>query len=108
MSIFRSILSFTIAGLLEISGCYLVWIWLKNDKPFWYGLIRLVLLLIYSFVPLLQTTNFGIVNAAYGGIFIVLSVLWGWKIDKVIPDKFDIFGTFICIVGIVIIMIPKR
>jgi len=45
---------------------------------------------------------------AYGGIFIVLSILWGWKIDKVVPDKFDLIGGFIALIGVLIIMYYPR
>ncbi len=108
MSVFKSILFFLIAGAFEIAGGYLIWIWIKNDKPFWVGLTGIILPALYGFIPTLQTTNFGRVYAAYGGVFIILSLLWGWKIDGVNPDKFDITGSLICIFGILVIMVPKR
>lgn len=108
MSVLKSILFFCAAGLCEIAGGYLVWIWMKYDKPLGYGLTGMLLLVAYGFVPTLQTTNFGRVYAAYGGVFVLLSLLWGWKIDRVVPDKFDILGSIICILGVIMIMFPRK
>ncbi len=108
MALIKSILFFITAGLLEIGGGYLVWIWLKNGKPIWYGLIGVTLLFVFAFVPILQTTNFGRVNAIYGGVFIILSILWGWKIDAIVPDKYDIIGGLFCLIGVIVIIVPKR
>jgi small multidrug resistance family-3 protein len=108
MALIKSIFLFITAGLLEIGGGYLVWIWIKNRKPMGYGIIGVLLLIAFAFVPVLQTTNFGRVNATYGGIFIVLSILWGWKIDAIVPDKFDIIGGLLCLAGVIVIIVPKR
>ena len=99
---------FLIAGLFEIGGGYLVWVWLKNDKPLWYGIVGIVLLVAYGFIPTLQPANFGRVYAAYGGVFIVLSIFWGWKVDGILPDRFDIIGLVICIIGVGVIMYAPR
>jgi small multidrug resistance family-3 protein len=104
MNLAKSILFFLTAGMLEIAGGYLVWVWIKHDKPLWYGLLGMLLLTLYGFIPTLQTTNFGRVYAAYGGIFIILSLLWGWKIDKIMPDKYDIIGALFCLVGVLTMM----
>jgi len=108
MSTLKSILFFASAGFCEIGGCYLVWMWLKYDKPFGYGLVGMLFLILQGLIPTLQTTNFEGVYAAYGGVFVLLSLLWGWKVDKVISDKFDILGSLICLVGVAIIMLPRR
>ena len=66
--------------------------------------------MIYGVIPTLQPSNanFGRVYATYGGIFIVLSILWGWKIDNIIPDKFDLIGGTIALIGAVIIMYAQE
>jgi drug/metabolite transporter superfamily protein YnfA len=58
--------------------------------------------------PLLQRANFGRVYAAYGGIFIVLSLLWGWQIDRIKPDRFDLIGSLIALVGVLVVMYWPR
>ena len=62
-----------------------MWFWLKENKPLWVGLIGAVLLILYGVVATMQPANFGRVYAAYGGVFIVMAVFCGWKVDKVSP-----------------------
>jgi len=59
---------------------------------------------LYGIIPTLQTSNFGRVYAAYGGIFIALALLWSWQIDHVVPDRFDIIGAAVALIGIFIII----
>jgi len=104
----QSLLYFVLAGLCEIGGGYLVWLWLREGKSIWHGVTGGVILVLYGVVPTLQPANFGRVYAAYGGVFIVLSIVWGWRIDKVTPDRFDIIGGLISLVGVLIIMYWPR
>ncbi len=108
IEIARSIFFFILAGFCEIGGGYLVWLWLREGKSIWLGLSGAIVLIIYGVVPTFQPANFGRVYAAYGGVFIVLSILWGWKVDKIAPDKFDLIGGFIALIGVVIIMYWPR
>jgi small multidrug resistance family-3 protein len=104
----KSIAYFILAGLCEIGGGYLVWIWLRENKSFWYAVAGAVVLVVYGVVPTFQPANFGRVYAAYGGVFIVLSILWGWRIDNVTPDRFDIIGGMVSLLGVTIIMYWPR
>jgi len=104
----KSLLYFLVAGLCEIGGGYLVWLWLREDKEIWLACIGAFLMVLYSVIPTLQPSNFGRVYAAYGGVFIVLSLLWGWQVDKINPDKFDIIGALIALVGVYVIMYWPR
>jgi len=104
----KSIFYFILAGLFEIGGGYLVWLWIREEKSIWYAVTGGMLLFLYGVVPTFQPANFGRVYAAYGGVFIVLSILWGWKIDKVVPDRFDIIGGLLALVGVSIIMYWPR
>ena len=108
MHIAKSLFYFVLAGLCEIGGGYLVWLWLREGRNIWYGLAGGMTLVLYGVVPTLQPANFGRVYAAYGGIFIVLSLLWGWRVDKVMPDRFDIIGGMISLIGVLIIMYWPR
>jgi len=71
-----------LTGLCEIGGGYFVWLWLKEGKPFWYGLLGGFILVLYGVVATLQTSNFARVYATYGGVFIVMSLLWAYKFDN--------------------------
>ena len=110
MEIIISIFYFILAGIFEIGGGYLVWLWLREGKSILYGVSGAIVLIIYGIIPTLQPSNanFGRVYATYGGIFIVLSILWGWKIDNVLPDKFDLIGGGIALIGVIIIMYAPR
>lgn len=104
----QSAVFFILAGLCEIGGCYLVWLWLRDGKPFSFALLGGVILFIYGIIPTFQPAHFGRVYAAYGGVFIVLSILWGWQVDRVQPDRFDIIGGCISLIGVAVIMYWPR
>lgn len=104
----KSICYFILAGLCEIGGGYLIWFWLREGKSLWFAFWGAIILFLYGVVPTLQPAHFGRVYAAYGGVFIVLSILWGWQVDKIEPDKFDIIGGIIALIGVGIIMYWPR
>lgn len=105
----RATVLFVLAGLAEIGGGYLVWLWLRESKPYWYGIIGGVILFLYGIIPTMQSfPHFGRVYAAYGGVFIVLSLLWGWGIDRKMPDLYDGIGAAICLVGVYVILWSPR
>ena len=108
MLIAKSLFLFVFAGLCEIGGGYLVWLWLREGKSATYALFGAAVLVLYGVIPTFQAAHFGRVYAAYGGVFIVLSILWGWKIDNIAPDKFDLIGGFIALIGVCIIMYVPR
>ncbi len=80
----------------------------KRGKEFLAFLFGAIVLILYGIIPTFQPANFGRVYAAYGGIFILLSILWGWQIDKITPDRFDVIGGFIALVGVSVIMYWPR
>ena len=108
MSIPLSIGLFVLAGLCEIGGGYLVWLWLREGKPVGYAILGAMILIIYGIIPTFQLAHFGRVYAAYGGMFIVLSLLWGWGMDGTRPDRFDAVGAVICLAGMAVIMYWPR
>ena len=108
MDIIRSIGLFLLSGLCEIGGGYLVWLWLREGKSIWIALIGGVILVLYGIVATFQPANFGRVYAAYGGIFIVMAVFWGWMVDRKTPDRFELIGAFIALLGTAIIMYWPR
>lgn len=101
----RTVLLYIFAGLAEIGGGWLVWGWLRNGKGLLWGLLGGAVLFVYGVIPTLQTEPaFGRVYAAYGGIFIVLSILWGRVVDGWRPDQFDLIGAGIALMGVAIII----
>ena len=78
-------------------------------QPGWLiGAVGGLVLFLYGVVPTLQPANFGRVYAAYGGVFVVLSILWGWWVDRVRPDAADVTGALLCIAGVGVIMYWPR
>lgn len=106
---FTVIFLFLIAGLAEIGGGYLIWLWLREGKSAYLGLFGGIALALYGVIATFQMfPSFGRVYAAYGGVFIVLSVLWGWGIDKKMPDTYDWIGALICIIGVSVMLWAPR
>jgi small multidrug resistance family-3 protein len=99
---------FLAAGLCEIGGGYFVWQWWRNGAPALVGALGAVALVLYGIVPTYQPAHFGRVYAAYGGWFVILSVLWGAVIDRIPPDRFDLLGAAVCLLGVAIIMYAPR
>jgi small multidrug resistance family-3 protein len=72
------------------------------------GLLGAATLILYGIVPTYQPAHFGRVYAAYGGWFVVLSIIWGWGIDRVAPDRYDVLAGAICLAGVGVIMYSPR
>jgi small multidrug resistance family-3 protein len=108
MLIAKSVCYFLLAGVCEIGGGYLIWLRLRQGKSIWLAAMGALVLVLYGVIPTLQPANFGRVYAAYGGVFIVLSILWGWRVDKIQPDRFDLVGGAVALVGMAIIMYAPR
>ena len=108
MPIQASLGLFVLAGLCEIGGGYLVWLTLREGRPLWYAIVGGLILILYGIIPTFQPAHFGRVYAAYGGMFILLSLLWGWGVGGNRPDRFDVAGMIVCFAGMSIIMYAPR
>lgn len=108
MLVAKSLLLFLLAGLCEIGGGYLVWQWWRNGAAWFVGVLGATVLILYGIVPTYQPAHFGRVYAAYGGWFVVLSILWGWGLDRISPDRYDLIGGLICLMGVGVIMYWPR
>ena len=98
--IFSTLGLFFFAALLEISGGYLVWKWLRNHKGKIFGVIGASILFSYGIIMTFQPTNFGKAYAVYGGFFVVSSIMWGYWIDRKKPDRFEIIGSVVVLIGV--------
>jgi small multidrug resistance family-3 protein len=104
----RSIALFGAAALAEIGGAYLVWIGLREHKGALYVLLGALVLAVYVVIATFQPSHeFGRVLAAYGGVFIVGSLLWGVAFDGFHPDRSDLLGALVCLAGVGIIMYAR-
>ena len=100
---------FVAAGLCEIGGGYLVWGWMRDHKPLAWALVGALVLAAYGVVAALQPiSEFGRVYAAYGGVFIALALAWGVVVAGFRPDRWDLLGTTICVLGVLVMVVPTR
>jgi small multidrug resistance family-3 protein len=109
MAVLRSILLFALAALAGIGGAWLVWQGVREQRGLlWVG-AGVLALGAYGFVATLQPDpHFGRILAAYGGVFVAGSLLWGVVLDGFRPDRYDIVGAIICLIGVAIIMYAPR
>lgn len=103
-----TIVLFFMAALAEIGGGYLIWLWIREKKKFALGILGGIILFVYGIIQTLQPSDFGRVYAAYGGIFIVSSVIWGRIVDKKRPDRYEIIGSAVAMTGAAIIFYAPR
>lgn len=109
MDIVKSILLFLLAAVCEIGGAWLVWQGVREHRGLlWMG-AGVLALGVYGFVATLQPdANFGRILAAYGGVFVAGSLLWGMLADGFRPDRWDVIGATVCLAGVAIIMYSPR
>ena len=107
--VLRSILLFALAAVAEIGGAWLVWQGVREHRG-WIGAgVGVIALGIYGFVATLQPdAHFGRILAAYGGVFVAGSLLWGMAFDGFRPDRWDVIGAFVCLAGVGVIMYAPR
>ena len=109
MDVARSVALFAVAAVAEIGGAYLIWQAVREGRPWWLALLGGLSLFAYGFAASFQPDpNFGRILAAYGGIFVAGSLAWGVVFDGFRPDRYDLTGSAICLVGVVVIMYAPR
>jgi small multidrug resistance family-3 protein len=106
--IIASLTLFVLAGLAEIGGGYLVWQWIRGHAGLAAGIAGGLILFAYGVIATFQPAEFARTYAAYGGVFIVMSLFWGWWAGGDQPDRFDAFGAALCLVGVAVMMYWPR
>ena len=105
MPVLRTLVLFALAAVAEIGGAWLIWQGVRERRGIAFIGAGIVALALYGFVATLQEdANFGRILAAYGGIFVAGSLAWG----VVKPDRYDLVGAAICLVGVGVIMFAPR
>ena len=109
MSILRSVALFVLAAVAEIGGVWLIWQGVRDHRGWWFAAAGMLSLAGYGFVASAQPDHhFGRVLAAYGGVFVAGSLLWGVAFDGFRPDRFDVTGAVLCLIGVAIVMYAPR
>ena len=100
---------YALAALAEIGGCFAFWAWLRLDRPVWWLVPGMVSLALFAWLlTLVPADAAGRAYAAYGGVYIVASVLWLWLVESRIPDRWDIAGALISLGGAGVILFGPR
>ena len=109
MLVARSLALFAVAALAEIGGAYLVWLGLRQGRGWPFVVLGGIALTVYGVVATLQPeAPFGRVFAAYGGVFVVGSIAWGVVVEGFRPDRWDLLGAAICLIGVAVITFAPR
>lgn len=104
-----TLILYPLAALAEIAGCFAFWAWLKLDRsPLWLVPGVLSLALFAWLLTLVPSDAAGRAYAAYGGVYIAASLCWLWLIEGQRPDRFDLTGVAICLIGAAVILLPSR
>ncbi|MCH8313203.1 MAG: YnfA family protein [Nitrospinae bacterium] len=100
---------YIVTAVAEIGGCFAFWAWLRLGKSVYWVLPGLISLVVFAFLLTRIEADFaGRSYAAYGGVYISASLLWLWIIEGQYPDKWDILGGIICLVGTAVILFGPR
>jgi small multidrug resistance family-3 protein len=109
MTVLRSILLFVVAAIAEIGGAWLVWQGVREHRGWAWAGAGVIALGLYGFVATFQPdAHFGRILAAYGGVFVAGSLVWGIALDGFRPDRYDVVGAVLCLAGVAVIMYSPR
>ena len=104
----KTIALFCVTALAEIVGCYLPYLWLKQDKSAWLLLPAILSLAFFAWLLTLHPTAAGRVYAAYGGVYVFVALGWLWLVDGIRPTQWDLLGGAVALAGMAIIMFAPR
>ncbi|MES2157009.1 MAG: YnfA family protein [Pseudomonadota bacterium] len=97
------------AALAEIGGCFAFWAWLRLDRSSWWLLPGVGALCLFAYLlTLVDAEHAGRTYAAYGGVYIVSAIAWLWLVEGVRPDRWDLAGGAICLIGAAVILFGPR
>lgn len=97
------------AAIAEIAGCFAFWAWLKLGKSAWWLLPGMAALALFAYLlTLIDAEHAGRAYAAYGGVYITAAVFWLWIIEGHRPDRWDLMGVTICLLGAGVILFGPR
>ena len=99
---------FFVTAVAEIVGCYLSWLVLTQGRPVWWLLPAAVSLAAFAWLMTLHPSAAGRTYAAYGGVYVVVALIWLWRVDGMVPTRWDLVGGGICLVGMAIIALQPR
>ena len=104
----KTVALYVLTALAEIAGCYLPWLWLRQDRSAWLLLPAAACLALFAWLLTLHPAAAGRVYAAYGGVYVVVALGWLWAVDGIRPDAWDVAGGAVTLAGMAIIAFAPR
>ena len=105
----KSMIVYVLAALAEIGGCFAVWAWLRLDRhPIWLVPGAVALMLFAYLLTRVDSLAAGRAYAAYGGVYIAASLAWLWAVEGLRPDRWDLGGATLCLIGAAVILLGPR
>lgn len=104
----KTIALFFVTAVAEIVGCYLPYLWLKQEKSVWLLVPSALSLALFAGLLSLHPTAAGRVYAAYGGVYIFVAIMWLWSVEGIRPSGWDLVGASVALTGMAIIMFAPR
>ncbi|MBB3345096.1 YnfA family protein [Luteimonas sp. RC10] len=104
----KTLLLFLLTAVAEIVGCYLPYLWLRKAGSAWLLVPAALSLALFVWLLSLHPTASGRVYAAYGGVYVAVALVWLWRVDAVVPTRWDLLGAALCLAGMAVIMLSPR
>lgn len=108
MSVVKTLGLFVVTAVAEIVGCYLPYLWLRRGGPLWYLAPAAVSLALFAYLLTLHPNAAGRTYAAYGGVYVAAALFWLWLVDQQRPDRWDVIGGTVAVIGMLIIVFGPR
>ncbi|AJC44525.1 YnfA family protein [Xanthomonas sacchari] len=104
----KTLLLFVLTAVAEILGCYLPYLWLREQRSAWLLLPAAGSLALFVWLLTLHPAASGRVYAAYGGVYVAVALLWLWTVQGMRPTRWDLLGAGLCLAGMAVIMFAPR
>jgi len=104
----KTLMLFIVTALAEIVGCWLPWLWLRQNGSVWLLFPAAISLALFAWLLTLHPAASGRIYAAYGGVYITVALLWLWLVDGIRPNRWDFLGVGLCLTGMAVIMLGSR
>ncbi|MBO9827478.1 YnfA family protein [Xanthomonas sp. A2111] len=104
----KTLLLFVLTAVAEIVGCYLPYLWLREQRSAWLLVPAAGSLAAFVWLLTLHPAASGRVYAAYGGVYVAVALLWLWTVQGMRPTRWDLLGAGLCLAGMAVIMFAPR
>ena len=105
----KTLIFYILAAVTELGGCFAFWAWLRQGRSVLWLIPGIASLIVFAWaLTRADVSHAGRTYAAYGGVYIIASLLWLWRVERVVPDRWDMLGGSICLLGAAVIVLGPR